>query len=338
MNRALALILALGVVAAGMLAAGSSGAHRTRRTIGMIVPGPGSPTAPREEHGAESAAAALGDRLTITVAGDAQAQIGAIKSLITQHAAAIAITTDEGQATIDQVLPALARARAAGIPTLSFEQRYPGSVWVNQSGPAQYAHALADALAAQMKQRGQYVIVPCRPAESVVQTWLRAVTTYIPRRHPRMRRVGVIYGGTGNGDEGTLVLLPVLRAHPHLGGFVFLCPSESFTGPPQLIKDHVLGKVFSAGNGADCPPVYSAFAWNIRRGAEEVVCGGDPTKLGYLTAWAADYLATGHKLAPGKVHVGGPIGTVEYFEQNEELRLGQPLTITRANLARYVAG
>jgi hypothetical protein len=131
----------------------------------------------------------------------------------------------------------------------------------------------------------------------------------------------------------------VLRAHPGLGGFIFLCPSESFTGPPQLIKDHVLGKVSSAGNGADCPPVYSAFAWNIRRGAEQVVCAGDPTKLGYLTVWAADRLARSHELAltPGSYDVGGPVGTVRYYRRNDELRLGQPLTITKANLARYVA-
>jgi hypothetical protein len=54
-----------------------------------------------------------------------------------------------------------------------------------------------DALASQMKGRGQYAIVACRPAETIVQTWLKAVEAYVPRRYPRMKRVAVAYGDLG---------------------------------------------------------------------------------------------------------------------------------------------
>ena len=54
-----------------------------------------------------------------------------------------------------------------------------------------------------------------------------------------------------------------------------------------------------------------------------------------MSRWAADYLEGGHTFAPGSVNVGGPVGTVQYFGQNEELRLGQPLTITKDNLGKY---
>ena len=70
-------------------------------------------------------------------------------------------------------------------------------------------------------------------------------------------------------------------------------------------------------------------------GAEEIVCAGDPAKLGYLTVWAANYLAGGHTFAPGSVEVGGPVRTVQYFSHNEELRVGPPITITKANVAQY---
>lgn len=50
---------------------------------------------------------------------------------------------------------------------------------------------------------------------------------------------------------------------------------------------------------------------------------------------AANYLASGHTFAPGSYQVGGPVGTVQYFSRNEELRLGQPLTITQANIDQY---
>jgi ABC-type sugar transport system substrate-binding protein len=332
------MLTAAVVAATGAFASASHSASRAQLTIGFVLQGPGSPTAPAEEGGALSAAAALGDRLAITEnASDTTTQISAINSLVAQHVAAIAVSTDQGPTAIKQILPALARARAAGIPTLSFEQRYPGSVWVNLSGPAQYAHALADALASQMNERGQYLIVPCRPAESIVQTWLKAVKAYVPRRYPRMHRVGIVYGGTGNGAAGTLVLRPLLKKYPHLRGFIFLCPGESYTGPPQLAHAHLIGKVFSAGNGDGCPPLYIAYANSVRAGSAEMVCAGDPNHLGYLTIWAADHLASGHALtlSPGSYDVGGPVGTVRYYSRNEELRLSQPLTITKANLDQY---
>jgi ABC-type sugar transport system substrate-binding protein len=337
MSRAVVVMLALAAVGAGVLVSGSNGARQAQRSIGLVLPDPktgGLISAP-VELGGRAAARALGDHLVVIPADGSDAMTSAVNSLVAQHASAIVVSTDEGQDTVHAVLPALAKARAAGIPTLSFEQRFPGSVWVSQSAPEQYAHALVDALASQMHRRGRYVIVPCRPAETIVATWLKATEAYTPRRYPNMQRVGVVYGGTGNGDAGTLVLAPLLRAHPQLRGLIFLCPSESYTGPPQLVKAHKVGEVFSAGNGADCPPLYSAYAWNVRRGAEEIVCAGDPIKLGYLTVWAADHLGRGHTFTARRYAVGGPVGGVSYDASAQELPLGRPITITRANLAEY---
>jgi ABC-type sugar transport system substrate-binding protein len=334
--RAIAILLAALAATSGLLASNSSGAPKAQRAIGLIVEGPGDPQADEVQNGGQSAASALGDTLAVTETNDTSTEISTIESLISQDAAAIAVDDGYHLGGSAAVNKALAQARSAGIPTLSFEQHYAGSVWVSQSSPAQYAHALADALASQMKQRGQYLIVPCRPAESIVRTELRATKSYIPRRYPHMHRVGVVYGGIGNGASGTLVLRPLLRKYPHLRGFDFLCPSEAYTGPPQLVHAHKLGKIFSAGNGDGCPPLYAAYANSVRAGSAEMVCAGDPTKLGYLTVWAADYLARGNTFAPGSVNVGDPVGTVQYYSQNEELRLGQPLTITKANLAQYL--
>src|SRR5207302_11473585 len=96
-----------------------------------------------------------------------------------------------------------------------------------------------------------------------------------------------------------------------------------------------VGKVSAAGNGGDCPPLYVDLVRYVRRGAEEIVCAGDPVKQGYLVVWAADYLARGHTFAPGGYDVGGPVGTVQYLAPDAELPLGQPLTITKANVDQY---
>jgi ABC-type sugar transport system substrate-binding protein len=337
MSRTIALMLALAVVTAGVLAAGSSGARQTQRTIGLITRYGADGFFVPVESGARSAAAALGDHLNVTEAGswgDGWAQISAIKSLIARHAAAIAFATDE-PAALKQVLPALVQARAAGIPTVSFQLPSPGSVWANQSSPAQFAQALADALTSQLQQTGQFVIVSCRPAESIVGTELKLTKAYIQRRYPQMQRVGVAYGDLGNGTVDTDLFNRLMLAHPQLRGLIFLCPGEAYNQPPLLVQAHEVGKVFTAGNGGACPPLDDPYLTSVRLGAEEIVCPGDPAKLGYLTVWAANYLARGHTLTPGSVRVGGPVGTVQYFSHNQELRLGPPLTITKANLAQY---
>ena len=88
MRRTIALMLVLAGVAAGVLAAGSSGARQTQRTIGLITQGGAGGFFRAFETGGQSAATALGYHLAITEANDAPAQIRTIKSLVAQRAAA----------------------------------------------------------------------------------------------------------------------------------------------------------------------------------------------------------------------------------------------------------
>ena len=150
-----------------------------------------------------------------------------------------------------------------------------------------------------------------------------------------MQRVGVAYGDLGNGDADTHLFNRVMQAHPQLRGLIFLCPGEAYNQPPLLVQAHMVGKVFTAGNGGDCPPLDDPELTSVRLGAEVIVCPGDPAKLGCLSVWAADYIAGGHKLKPGSYDVGGPVGTVRYYEHNRELRLDRLLEITKANVAQY---
>jgi ABC-type sugar transport system substrate-binding protein len=331
-----ALALAASAAATMLLPGESNGGAKAPRTIGLITETGAGGFFDKFDSGGKSAATALGDRLAITEVSDTPTQIRTIKSLVAHHAAAIAFHPEP--ATVKQVLPALARARAAGVPTLSYELRSPGSVWVSQTSSTQVVQALADALASQMNQQGQFVIVSClrsAGAYPIVATRLKLTKAYIQRRYPQMQRVGVAYGDLGNGDVDTHLFNRLMRAHPQLRGLIFLCPGEAYNQPPLLVQAHKVGEVFTAGNGGDCPPLDDPYLTSVRLGAEEIVCEGDPAKLGYLTVWAADYLARGHKFAPGSYDVGGPVGTVRYFSHNQELRLGQPLTITKANLNQY---
>ena len=329
---ATAIAIAAIAAAAGLLASTPSGAATTQRTIGLVVTTDDN-SFPYIENGAKAAAAALGDQLVIKeTPGDSES--GAIDSLIAQHVAAIAVQNVGNDPSVSQ---ALAQARQVGIPTLSLGERYAGSLWVSPSSPAQYARAFADALASQMKQRGQFVIVPCAPANPIVGTLLKSIKAYVKHRYPRMHRIRTVVGGDGNGPAGSLLLRPLLRKHPHLRGLIFLCQDEAYNGPPQLIKLNKAGKVFSVGNGETyAPPVTDPWLTSVQRGVEQIVIPGDPAKLGYLAVWAANHVTGGEPFAPGGYDVGGPVGSVHYYGHTDELRLGQPLTITQANLSQYL--
>jgi ABC-type sugar transport system substrate-binding protein len=332
-----ALALAVGVTSALAFASQSDAGTPTGRTIGLVFPDPnmGAPLSRDIEPGAQAAAAALGDTLLVLPDGrGGSTMAAAVKSLIAKHVSAIIVNTDQGLGTVNAVQPALAQARAAGIPTLSYEQQFPGSTWITQSTPQQYARALADTLASQMNDTGGYMIVGCRPSEHIVTVWLRATESYVGQRYPHMHLLGVAYGDSGNGDVDTNMFARQLKAHPQLRGLIYLCPGESSNQPPQIVAAHKVGKVFSAGNGGDCPPLYIQWVHNVGSGAEQVVCGGVPSNLGYLVVWAADYLASGHTFAAGSYDVGDPVGTVQYLARSAQVPLGPPLVITKANLAQ----
>src|SRR5438105_2574901 len=239
---AMATLVAAVVAAAGLVASTSSGATKAQRTI-ALVRGTNSFYDPVQTD-AEAASAALGDRLLIEVADDAATQISTIKSLIARHVDAIAVDPTDHPAALK---PVLAQAQAAGIPTLSFEQAIAGSrsVWVNQTGSTEYAQALADALAAQTGGKGQYAIVPCRPANPIVQTWLKAIKAYIPTQYPRMKRVAVVYGDDSGGPHETAMFRHLIKAHPHLRGLIALCQTEAFVVPQAIIQARKVGKVFA---------------------------------------------------------------------------------------------
>ena len=325
-----ATVLALAAAAAaGLLATGSSGA--SQHTMALVRGSGGFGDSVQQ--GAQAAATALGDQLTVLTADDT-AQISAIKSLVAEHVDAIAVEPDDAAA----LKPALAQAHAAGIPTLSVEQAVPGSgsVWVNQSGAAQYARALADALASQISGKGGYALVGQQGQFPIANQWQRLIKSYVAKHYPRMKLVEVVRG-TGAGDESEVTTVKqFMAAHPRVRGLVGVVPTEAYMVAEAIIQAHKIGKVFASGNGGGCPPVSDPLQRSfISRGAEQLVCAGDPAKLGYLTVWAADYLANGHSFAPGSYQVGEPVGSVDYYAANRELRLGQPLTITKADLAQY---
>jgi rhamnose transport system substrate-binding protein len=232
--------------------------------------------------------------------------------------------------------PTFKKVRKAGILLISAGDDIAGGrdLWVGPADPVAYGEALADALAAQIGKQGEYAILDEQGEFPIAKTWKKVVETYIAKAYPGMTLDGTLTE-TGAGDQAEADSIKgYLADHPNLKGLIAVVPTEAYMAGEAITQAGRIGQVFSAGNGGStlADPQLRGY---VQSSAAELVFAADPIKLGYLTAWAAHYLLTGHHFRPGAYQVGGPIGVVYYYANHQELRLGEPLTITKANLAVY---
>ena len=229
-----------------------------------------------------------------------------------------------------------AKVRKAGILLISSGDDIAGKrdLWVTQSRPVAYGRGLADALASQIHDKGEYAILEQYGQYPIATAWARLVKTYIAKSYPKMKLDGMIHGfGSWRQDDVDLVK-SFIAAHPHLKGLIGITPPEGWAAAEAITQAGKIGRVFSAGNGddrlggTDLPQF-------VRSGAAELVYVGSPVKLGYLSVWAAKYLLAGHRFKHREYEVGGPIGVVWYHQKHGELPAGQPLTVTKANVDLY---
>jgi rhamnose transport system substrate-binding protein len=318
----IALAVSLAALAAILLARPSGAAHR-KYTIADFTYTAGFDRAEAKR---------LGVRILVPkCCMSHQAWVRLLESLIARHVDAVVVAGYDPTAK-----PVYRKVRRAGILLISSGDDIAGKrdLWVSQSDPVAYGHALADALASQIGRKGEYAILDEQGEFPIAKTWKKIVAAYIPKAYPKMKLDGMLTE-TGAGDQNEVdSVKSFMAAHPNLKGLIAVTPTETYMAGEAITQAGRIGQVFSAGNGDDS--LDPQLAGYVRTGAAVLVYASNPIKQGYLTVWAAHYLFTGRRFRPGAYQVGGPIGLVWYYPKNRELRLGQPLTITKANLGRFV--
>jgi rhamnose transport system substrate-binding protein len=323
---ATALALSLAAIGGALLTGSSRAAHQRYTVVSVTY-------LRSTASGGRAAANVLGMRYALAPQnlGSDQSVIRYYKSLIARHVDAI--ISDGYDPALKSVFNDV---RKADILLVSSGDDIAGKrdLWVSQSDPAAYGRALADALASQINGQGEYAILEEQGQFPIADTWEKEVAAYVPTAYPKMTLDGVL-DLTGAGDEAEVeAVKSFMSAHPNLKGLIGIVPTEAYMAAEAIEQAGRVGQVFSAGNGGASLKGTPLSGW-VRSGAAEVVYAGDPVDLGYLTVWAAHYLLTGHHFRPGAYQVGGPIGLVYYYAEHQELRLGQPLTITKANVDLY---
>jgi rhamnose transport system substrate-binding protein len=319
-----ALGLTLASLAAALLARPSGAAHR-KYTIAYFGGGYIDHASIREE------ARRVGVRILFPDPRSPQDAVRIWNSLITRRVDAI---IDAG--FDPSMKPIYRKVRKAGILLISSGDDIAGKrdLWVSQSDRVAYGHALADALASQIGKKGEYAILDEQGEFPIAHAWKKVVENYIPKAYPNMKLDGApTETGAGDASEGEAVK-NFMAAHPNLKGLISITPTETYVAGEAITEAGRIGEIFSAGNGGTTP-VDPQLAGYVRSGAAELVYASNTNKQGYLTVWAAHYLLTGHHFSRGAYEVGGPVGRVWYYPKHRELRLGQPLTVTKKNLDLY---
>lgn len=324
---AIALAVSLAALAAALLARPTGAAHR-KYTIADLTGNMGK--AGQEE------AKRLGVRLLVpktVLLGSCCSTSGWIKiykSMIARHVDAIISNGYDPTLT-----STFTKVRKAGILLISSADDIAGKrdLYVGYSAPAVYGHALADTLASQVGKKGEYAIIDEQGEYPIAQTWKKIVENYISKAYPNMKLGGAL-SETGADDQNEIdAVKSFMSAHPNLKGLISITPRETYAAGEAITQAGRIGQVFSAGNGG-MTPVDPQLAGYVRSGAEELVYVDSNLKLGYLTVWGANYLLTGHHFRFGAYDVGGPIGQVWYYPRHDELRLDQPLVVTKKNVGK----
>ena len=329
MIRRALLVGAVGVglwaLAASLLIRPSGAAHR-KYTIAYFGGGYVN------ESSARAAAKRLGIRVLFPDPRSPGEWVRLYESLIARHVDAIVDSGFDPSAK-----PMYRKVRKAGILLISSGDDIAGKrdLWVSQSDPVAYGQALADALASQIGQKGEYAILDEQGEFPIAHTWVKIVEDYIPKAYPNMTLDG-LQTETGAGDQNEVDSVKGFMAvHPNLKGLIGIAPTEAYMAAEAITQAGRIGQVFSAGNGDDNIPPDFQLRGYVESGAAQLVYASNPIQQAYVTVWAAHYLLTGHHFRSGAYQVGGPIGHVWYYAKHQELRVGPPLTITKQNLAQY---
>lgn len=323
-----AAVVFTGAALAGTLLARPSGAAKRQYTVGYL-------TYVNYWTGGREPARRLDVRI-VTPACNLRAPrcsprewLRAFKSMIARRVDAI---VNDGYSPT--LIPILRKVRRAGILLIAAGDDIAGKrdLWVSPADPVAYGEALADALASQVGNKGEFAILDEEGEYPVVHSWEHVIEHYVARAYPEMTSDGVVTeSGAGDPTEVDAVKA-FMSAHPHLKGLIAVTPTETYMAGEAITEAGRIGQVFSSGNGGSslADPQERGY---VQSGATRLVFAQNPLKLGYLTTWAAHYLLTGHHFTHQAYQVGGPIGLVWYYPSHRELRLSQPLTVTKQNLA-----
>ncbi|GLS18591.1 rhamnose ABC transporter substrate-binding protein [Labrys miyagiensis] len=258
----------------------------------------------------------------------AKAQVDIINSLADRRVTAIAVAPSDP----DAVVPAMQRAAKLGAKVVTFDADASGgrSFFVNQATSDSIGRFGAQLLIRELgpDPKGEVAVVSAQPTAANQNLWIEAFKDEVAK-YPGLKVVDTVYG-YDNEQKAFDATVALTTKHPNLAGiFAPTCPGLPAVARALESVDKGHGKIKLSGNCV--PSITSKYMLDGTIGGFYL---WDPSKLGYVTYYAAKALVDGKITGkPGDSFVidkGKWPGTYT-IGQDGQIITGKPVEFTKDN-------
>lgn len=228
--------------------------------------------------------------------------------------------------------PSLRAAAAKGIKVSTWDADVAAdarTVFLNQASYAAIADAIVGTMVARAGDHGDFVAVTGSLTASNMLAWMTAIRSLIAAKYPGMRIAATLLGEQDI-EKGKSVVANYLRAHPETKGVLCVDGSASVSAAEAVgALGLPPGKMPVVGIG-----VPNAVRTYLKNGTMTGAVLWNPVDIGYAAVWIAKAQLDG-KLDPASGSIAaGRLGPLK-FTARDEVLLGPPLVLDRANVDRY---
>jgi rhamnose transport system substrate-binding protein len=298
--------------------------------LGMVIKSTTNPYYNATLAGAEIAAKETGGAVKNygPTESSAKAQVDIINSLADRHVPAIAVAPSDP----DAVVPAMERAQRLGAKVVTFDADASGGrpFFVSQATSDSIGRFGAQLLIRELgaDPKGEVAVVSAQPTAANQNLWIEAFKDEIAK-YPGIKLVDTVYG-YDNEQKAFDATVALTTKYPNLAGiFAPTCPGLPAVARALESVGKGQGKIKVSGNCV--PSITSKYMLDGTIGGFYL---WDPSKLGYVTYYAAKALVDGKITGkPGEsftVDKGKWPGTYKIGD-NGQIITGEPVEFTKDN-------
>jgi rhamnose transport system substrate-binding protein len=259
----------------------------------------------------------------------ASSQVSYINTLVTQKQSAIIISANDPNALV----PYLKKAAQQGVKVVAVDSDVATegrSMFINQANSEGIGRAQMQLMAKLTGGKGEFAILSATPNATNQNTWIKWMQEEAKKpEYKDMKLVKVAYGN--DDDQKSFVEAQgLLQAYPNLKGIISPTTVGISAAARYLSTSPMKGKVMLTGLGT--PNQMREF---VKNGTVTAFQLWNPADLGYLAAYAAGELASGHITGKeGETFEAGKLGKYT-IGVNGEVILGPPTTFDINNIDKF---
>lgn len=256
----------------------------------------------------------------------ASSQVSYINTLIQQQQDAILIAANDPNA----VCGPLKQAMAKGVKVITYDSdaaKKCRQLFINQAGSEDIGRSEVKILAKQLHYSGQIAILSATANATNQNTWIKYMKDELKKpKYKDMKLVKVAYGDDDD-QKSFQQTQGLLRAYPNLKGIISPTTVGIAAAARYIDSSKHQGKVALTGLGT--PNQMRKF---VKDGTVKQFELWNPSKLGYLSAYAAAALASGQiNGKKGQTFSAGKLGK-RTVKANGEVILGPPTVFDADNI------